>query len=647
MKKLSLLLLAFTFVMTLTYGQNSHNSTQAHQEQVNNIASVSGLNYDQSFYTAGQDGFIIKWSNDNQGEHYQISDVGLKLIAVAPNGTDVAVYETDGGSVNKVSVWDWNTLTRKYQKKFSDSITSLKFSAKGNYLIIGTATVDGVVFVRTNGWTVVDKIKSNTSIVNYIHTSDSEKTCVLYSPTGTLSYYNLINGSLKQKFSIISGLEQCVMFNNNTYLAGIKDNNIYVINAFKGTTVSSIPAQNPIIVSSDGDSNLYYLESDGKSMYTLKMLENMESVSETGVKNLYVSNPRIVKTMKGPRGSAAVNCGFKKYNDIFLGGKNGSVYKIDAEATSTTYTMDEISSNKYAKIYDICPADSNFYFLTKNKIYRSSFDTGEIKSLASTQGQSQIISVDDNSVILWSKGTNNPVTLLDLTTNTSTVLFTPKSTMQSLRLNEVNGVKYLVEIQSNTTINLFDLSNNSYKEIYNGSGIQDALMTDDGKVYVAKSAATNPQVPMLCVNPETLETVPLSVKGTVVYGLSTNGTLIYGINLVSDEKGRATYVFSYNTQTKITTNILKFSDEDSEAFTYLYGNNLFTNIGKNKLYCYNLTTKKRFAYNRSASMPSKICQQGNRVVILNYNGSISWCGPSSNVLLADWYLTNDEQWFEF
>ena len=106
MKKLSSLLFAFTFVMTLTYGQNSHNSTQAHQEQVNKIVSVSGLNYDQSFYTAGQDGFIIKWSDDNQGEHYQISDVGLKLIAVAPNGTDVAVYETDGGSVNKVSVWD-------------------------------------------------------------------------------------------------------------------------------------------------------------------------------------------------------------------------------------------------------------------------------------------------------------------------------------------------------------------------------------------------------------------------------------------------------------------------------------------------------------------------------------------------------------
>lgn len=647
MKKIVSLLLSFLLITSIFYAQNSHNSTQAHQEQVNKIATVNGLNYDQSFFTAGQDGFIIKWTNDNQGEHYQISDVGLKLIAVSPNGTDVAVYETDGGSVNKVSVWDWRTLTRKYQKKFTDSITSLQFSAKGNYLIIGTATVDGVVFVRTNGWTVVDKIKSNTSIVNYIHTSNSEKTCVFYSPTGALSYYDMTNGSLKQKFNIIAGLEQCIMFNNNTYLAGIKDSSIYVINAFKGTTVSSIPAQNPVILSSDDDSNLYYMEFDGKQIYTVKMLENMVSENENGTKNLYVSNPRIVKSIKGPRGSAAINCGYKKYNDIFLGAKNGSVYKMDADATSTTYNMEEISSNKYAQIYDMYPSSNSFYFLTKNKIYRSSFDTGEIKSLASTSGQTQLITIDDDNVVLWSKGTSNPVTKLNISTNTSSVLFTPKSTMQSLKLNDVNGSKYLVEIQSNTTINLFNLETNSYREIYVGSGIQDAIIANDGKVYVAKSAATNPQVPMLCVNPDTLETVPLSVKGTVVYGLSTNGTLIYGINLISDETGRATYVFSYNTQSKVTTNILKFSDEDADAFTYLYGNNLFTNIGKNKLYCYNLTTKKRFAYNRSASMPRNICQNGNRVVILNYNGSISWCNPTNNVLLADWYMTNDEQWFEF
>lgn len=618
----------------------SHNSTQSHQSQMNCISAISNANnYEQSFYTAGQDGFIIKWTSDNQGEHYQITDVGIKLMAISPNGNLIAVYETDGGSVNKVSVWDWTTLTRKYNKKFSDSITSLKFSAKGNYLIIGTATVDGAVFVRTNGWNTVDKIKANTSIVNYINTSDSEKTCVFYSPTGVLSYYNLTNGSLKSKFSIIQGLEQCIMINNNKFFVGTKDDNIYIINAFKGNTVSSIPAQNPIILSSDNDSNLYYMEYDGKSLYTIKMLENLE--------NLTVSNPRVVKTLKGPRGKDSISIGTKKYNDIFLGSKSGSIYKIDADATSTTYSLEEISENKYAKIDDIATANDNFYFLANNKIFKSSFDTGEINALATAQGQTQLLSADENNMILWSKGTKNQVIKLNLENNETNILFTPKNPLQVLKYFNIGEEKYLIDIESSTSVNLYNLTTKEFSEIYSGTGIQDVIIANDGNIYISKSAATNPKVPMICVNPKTLETVPLSVKGNVVFGLSTDGNLIYGINLVSTEDGQTTYVFSYNTKAKVTTNMLKFSSEDSDAFTYLYQNNLFTNIGKNKMYCYNTQTKKRFSYNRSASMPQKICQNKNRVVILNYNGSISWCSPNSANLLADWYMTTDEQWYEF
>ena len=95
------------------------------------------------------------------------------------------------------------------------------------------------------------------------------------------------------------------------------------------------------------------------------------------------------------------------------------------------------------------------------------------------------------------------------------------------------------------------------------------------------------------------------------------------------------------------TNILRFAEEDPDAITYLNGNNLFTNIGRNKIYCYNLSTKKRFAYNRSASIPRTICQNSRRAVILNSNGSISWCGTTDSKLLADWYLTKDDQWYEF
>lgn len=635
MKKIFTLILCAFFIFSLE--AQSHISTQSHQGQVNQIAPVSTRGTDGTYYSASDDGFVIKWTFDGQGEHYQFSDVAIKLIAVSPSGNEIALYETDGGSINRITVWDWKTLSRKYLKKFSDSITSLTYSANGTYLIAGTATVDGAVFIRTQGWQMVDKIKENTGIVSYIHTSKTEKTCVFYSPSGTLSFYNLATGKLKQKMQIVKGLSQTVMYNENRYFAGVRDNTIYI--TFSGKTIASIPANNPIIISTDADYNLFYLENDGRSNYEVKMIESKEE-------NL-VSNPRLVKTLKGPRGSAVITTAIKDATNIYFGGRNGSVYQTEAEATITSSSMTELTEDTYSKIYGMAPAETDFYFLTSNSIYSSSYDTGVISNLSSTNGESEIIAYKDNSVILWSQSDKSPVKLLDLDKKTPKVLFTPKNNVQKVRLCTVEDNDYLIEIESNSVVNLYDIQEGTFREVYSGTGIQDAVYMNNKLIYIAKSAATNPQTPLLTVNPQTMETVPLSIKGNVTYALSTDGKTIYGLNIISDDTGRNTYVFSFNVYTKQMTNILKFAEEDAEAFTYLSGNNLFTNIGRNKVYCYNLSTKKRFSYNRSASIPKTICTNSRRAVILNSNGSISWCGTADSKLLADWYLTKDDQWYEF
>jgi hypothetical protein len=46
-------------------------------------------------------------------------------------------------------------------------------------------------------------------------------------------------------------------------------------------------------------------------------------------------------------------------------------------------------------------------------------------------------------------------------------------------------------------------------------------------------------------------------------------------------------------------------------------------------------------------MPSKTVCAGNRLAVLNRNGSISWYNPNSQNLLADWYFTVSGEWFEF
>ena len=637
---LSIFIIALYAITTTKLFAQAHISTQSHQAQVNCVRAVpvtSGNDFE--YFTAGDDGFLIRWNENNEGEHYQISDVGIKLIAVSPNGNLVAVYESDGGSVNKVSVWDWRTLTRKKFWRFSDSITSLEFSSKGTYLIVGTASVDGVIFYNTSNWSKINKIKANTGIVNYIHTSDTEKTVVFYSPAGNLSYYNMQTGQLKEKFTVIQGLNQPLLYNSNKFLAGVKDNTIYIINAYKGTAVTSIKSQNPIILSTHKDSNLYYLEYDGKNNYELKMLENLDGQK--------VSNPRLVKSFRGPRGSAAVHTGIKNYTEILLGSKTGSVYKTDNDPSLSTTNLPEITENTYSKILDICKAPTDFYFLTDKAVFKSSYDSGIVNKILTSNDQTNIINFDDNNIILWSESTRNKVQSVNLTTKLPTDLFTPTGNIQTLRLGNIGEKKYLIEIESNSLIHLYDFTNKTFKEVYSGTGIQDAVICDNGNMYIAKSAASNPQVPLICVNLDTYETVPLSLKGNVSFGLSTDGSLVYGIVVQSDENVQTTYVYSFNTNSNKPTNLLKFSEEDAEAFTYIYGNILYTNIGKNKLYCYNMTTKKNFAYNRSASIPKSVAQNGNRVVILNNNGSISWCSSNNASLQADWYLTTDEQWYEF
>ena len=75
MKRILTAVSAFILTVAVLPAQ-SHISTQAHQEEVSTIipASDSG-EFEQSYFSVGKDGFLIKWSGDDQGEHYQITDL--------------------------------------------------------------------------------------------------------------------------------------------------------------------------------------------------------------------------------------------------------------------------------------------------------------------------------------------------------------------------------------------------------------------------------------------------------------------------------------------------------------------------------------------------------------------------------------------
>ena len=608
----------------------SHISNQKHEGE---IRAVSVSRDGSAFFTAGDDGFLIKWTGDDQGEHYQISDMSVKLCALSPDGKTIAAYETDGGLVNRVSLWDFDTQQRKYARRFSDAVTSLSFSAKGTYVIVGTASVEGAIFLRASDGRVADVLKDSTGIISYAVTSASEKTLCTYSPVGFISYYNMIDGKLKRRLNCEANLSDIASFDGDMFLAGTKNDSLYVVSALSGKTAASVSARDPVLLTRADDKDVYYVASTASRTYSLSMLENR------GDKTF--SSPRILKNFKSLPNGDAIRAGAKTGDEIVLASSCGNIFRTTIFPDTALLSLSPITDDIYEKISDAASAEDDFYFLTSDTLYVSSYDAGTVDKRASNDAHTNM-SVCEGGVILWSRGTKRAVEFFDFTENKTTRLFTPESSVQSVRAFG----NIVLAMESNAVVRAYHRDTGELEELYVGSGMQDALISD-GTLYVAKSSSTNPPSALLSVDMRTKEIVPLKIAADIVYALSAFDGELYGIAVQSGEDEKTTNLFSYTPASSKTTMLLKLNDEDTRAFTYFYDGNILTDIGSEKVYSYDLSRKKSRYYGRSASLPVKAVQNGEHIAVLNRDGSISWYDTGKTEVLADWYLTKDGTWYEF
>lgn len=631
----------FINLATMSSFSQSQKSSQSHQSLVSNLVEIPDSNKTSSqrrnasgfnFFSAGADGFLINWSEDGIGEHYQVSDIEIRLVAISPDGNEVAVYETDGARENRVSVWDWKKLNKKFTKHFSDSITSLAYSAKGKYLLAGTATVDGVVAMNPSNGNIADLIHDSTGIVSYISTSDTEKTAITYSPAGNISYYSLGDGHMTKRFTAEQGLTQPILFNNGLYLAGVRSGTIYICYALTGQTLASYKCSNPVLLSSADDPDLFFMDSSGRGNYTIFVMRNRNNKGLNQTEN--------IATISTSRSNQSISTGIKSGDIIVFGTQSGEIYKVDVSAS--TSSMQKITENTYDKVLDVSPIENDFYFLTRNNIYRSGYSSKQIQPVASNNRHNRIISMD-RDIILWTEDSRSPVELVEVSTGTKRTLFTPKAALQTVKLF---GRK-IVSIENYSNVYVYDFNTEENSLIYTGTALQDAVIMNDENVYVAKSSATLPNTPLVAVNIQTGETVPIQLNANVAFSLSANDQTLYGIAYKSGGSSRSTFVFSYDIRNKKNSSIINIDEEDLKAFTYLGAENIYTNMGSDKPYCYNLKSKNRSQLERSSSISQRISENGEQVVILNYDGSVSWHKNTSSKIMSNWYLTKDGSWYEF
>lgn len=651
----------FTFLTLSIFAQNLI-STQPHYGKVNSGAFAPN----GSYYTAGDDGFVIKWNDENKGEHYQISDLEIKEIVASPNGTDIAIYETDGYSINRVSVWNWNTKKRIVVKRLNDPITKISFSEKGTWLMIGTNSVEGIVFLNAKTGTIIrNKVKDAPGMVTMIHTSKTEKSGVMYSPLGQLIYTNFTNGTTKQTISVESNLSQPTLFNSDLLFAGVKNNYLYVYHSVTGDLLAKIYEPNAKIVTNRNDSNLYYVIKDGRN-YCLKMLESEirleETVSEstenhensdilstsnnnniTQTEKLYFNeNPIIIKnfyTESRPEISTLI----KDNQNVLALCENGTIQKTSLEPNTVLSSMTNVSVAIYDKIHDIAVKDETFYFLTNNSVFSSSYNDRTITTVMNNKGYTNLLTYEEN-FIFYSKNQASNIVLTNISSQSEKVLYKATNPIQTIHQKD----NYLLVIEGSSKIVLIDILNNTSNTVYSGIGIQDAILYTPQDIYVAKTAASSPNSALIHVDVDTKETVMVPIEGEVSFSLSqsSNSNVFYGVCLYSGDVSR-TDIFAYYPNNKHYTAIFQWGDEDTEAFTTFKNGYLYSNIGKTQVRAVNVSTRKSTVLPRFASLPMKLEANSTLMVVLNEDGSISWYNAKTNSLYANWYVTVEGNWIEY
>lgn len=577
-------------------------STQPHFAPVTQLAYNANTN---SVFSAGEDGTVICWNAFDQGVHYRCSAMKIRLLSLHPTRNEIAFYETDDFGTYQVSVWDWTYKNKKYTKTYTDPVTCLSYSANGTYLMVGTSSTKGMNFYYADNGFQRNLLSSSTGAVTMAQTSGTESSLVVYSPVGQITYYDLKKGSEKARFSTVPNLTQTILYNNNMCLAGTDGEKTYSVDATTGAVIKSVRSVKPFLCTVASDSMIFYTDY-ASAKHTVRSL----STDSSNELQALAADAKATAVVKTPNG-------------YYFGTETGDIYFLEKTEEYTLSRVEPITTPTYTLIDDIAVAPMGYgYLLTKDFVYKVDPDTGATEIFAENAGYTNI-SVSDTNLYLWSKESRTPIKSIDVTNYSAqtelTPVFTPSSSVQVLKLYEND----ILILEANGSISILDPKTNAVKNRYSGIGYLDAELINGKELYIGKSSATNPKVPLLLIDTATGETVTLNIKATAVFNFATDGTSLYGQLYSETASGKTSSIFTYRPTTRDYKVMWSVKEEVTSGFVSLIDNSLFSDLSQNEL----------TALTPSSSFKRKVCELtgsiknaaliGDKIFVLSERGTIT------------------------
>lgn len=609
--KITLILLFLTL--------NLFGVSHSHLGSVNEVFMLTNL----SFFSCGDDGSVVLWQG-NKNERLQVSDLPVKKISYNASLRYVAVYETDGFSLHRVSVWDWGQKKRLYAKRFTDRIVFLSFSTKGNYLMVGTESINSLNFFDSKSGEQKQILENPGSLISFALTGATDTTLATYSSTGSISYYDLKSGEAKHKFSTVSGLNKPVIHKNNLLLSGIVDGACVTVDMTNGKQVNSLrlPEEDEntsvAIAATPKDVEPTIFIQKGNNLKIKNYSQELFDITTTD--NFKITDVKI------------------KDNYYLISTGDSRIFSMPANQEEPVFAL--LGENSIIKIMDICELNDNSgnsIIVTEKGIYKllSPLET-PVKISENNDFEHCVPFLD--GYILWNR---NSLQFTDGMNNSKQIGKTFGD------LTAVSVYDNLISVIDKGSV--LSIITNEGTELFNysgGAGLTGAVFYDKDTIYVSKTSTSAANPPLMKISVKTGEIVPIQqMDGIMLYSLTApENNESYGLLVSSQSGASSTELIKFNYATSKKTSLANYPDENTNAFISVIDDVIYTNLGKTNVIGINTKLNRQMLLDTKNTLPEKLIDGKDYLISLNFDGTISYYSKRTLKQISSFQMGKDLNW---
>jgi WD40 repeat protein len=608
------------------------------------LGAINSILVDPSgrILSAGDDGYLNIWDEVSSSavDRFQLSPLKLSAMSLHPAKTRIAIAESDGALLNRISVWDYLLKRCFFTVDFREAVNFLTFSGNGNFIIAARGGSGGVVFIHPENGEILPSPAGVSGGLVFAATGKSEKTMVSYVSSGILSYWDLDSREEIRRLEVPRNIKSPLLIGNNRFLAGFDNTGLLALEAVSGRLIfrdtgvkdGILAAGNPempeflCVYESGGKTSLrhYNIPNSGKpeTRLTRTAPSYLGQIKAAAVISL---NAAVLGTEDGQavifnRGGQVKTMASRNQIRIKRGAVSSGVLAFFTEDSRLGFVpldYNSINSNTSIKLSPAAPYTELSPFFARD------------------------FSGRDAAFLMWQKENTYSLPLV------KTLKGAPESGETADTMAGKLSFRYplkaassfgglLLFLDSAGNITVIDHMTGAVLFTFSAPSAQDAGFADRENIIIARNSAIN-NSPFLLVNIMTGETVPYVLNadiGAKVYR-SPAGNIYGGIIRREGLRFKSAIVSIGSSNNAQPPFLAEYSGETSGFEIAESQGWLFSSMGgENAVISRIHGPPDKKALERSSGLPGLIMDGGSRIVVIDNEGSICWYAPYTGQILA-------------